>query len=573
MGENHENVIVEKARIRQRMQYNEKTIGTRRELNYSVNLMKDAKAAKEIRIFHMQQFLYDIFQEKYNKYEGAYYATRPIRLGWYFINYLCEAARDCVVYIYAAFKLLKKEIMISDFYLYTVSINQMYLAIKGVFDAIITLTEKMRYISHIRSFLLLDTSDLSEEAMEDICDKRLEIEFRNVYFKYDGQNEYVLKDINLKINDGDIIGIIGENGAGKSTLIKLLLRLYKPCRGTILLNGVDINEYSFAKYIKLFSVMFQEDFILPYSIRENVLFEKSEESSIVLDDMYKSVFLDEKISSLKAGENSTLSRELNDDGIELSGGEQQRLMVIRSMVKQAEFYVFDEPISAISPLAEYKVMQNLFEHINKKTCIVISHRLSFVNRCKKILLDIILDTSHPGDASGLKFVENIRRVEHYNFTPIIFVTSLEDARSYTYENLHCYSFIEKPFDVERVKRTIEQCLKFPGNAKDTKTLYFRKDGIILAVEREDIVYAESIDHIMHIHTCQGDVLKIPYTTLKKLLDDIDSLEIIQCSRNTIVNKKFVQNVDITNRIIQLKGDFGRIEIGIMFKKYVKECFS
>lgn len=189
------------------------------------------------------------------------------------------------------------------------------------------------------------------------------------------------------------------------------------------------------------------------------------------------------------------------------------------------------------------------------------------------LIDIILDTSKPGDASGLKFVENIRRIEHYNFTPIIFVTSLEDARAYTYEKLHCYSFIEKPFDVERVKKTIERCLKFPGNVQETKTLYFRKDGIILAVERDDIVYAESIDHIMHIHTKQGDVLKIPYITLKKLLEDIDSPEMIQCSRNTIVNKNFVQNVDIPNRMIQFKGDFGRVEIGIMFKKYVKECFS
>lgn len=189
------------------------------------------------------------------------------------------------------------------------------------------------------------------------------------------------------------------------------------------------------------------------------------------------------------------------------------------------------------------------------------------------LVDIILDTSHPGDASGLKFVENIRRVEHYSFTPIIFVTSLEDARSYTYENLHCYSFIEKPFDVDRIRRTIEQCLKFPGNDKNTKTLYFRKDGIIFAVEREDIVYAESINHIMYIHTSRGDVLKIPYVTLKKLLEDIDSLEVIQCSRNTIINKRYVENVDISNRIIQLKGSFGRVEIGIMFKKYVKECFS
>ena len=188
------------------------------------------------------------------------------------------------------------------------------------------------------------------------------------------------------------------------------------------------------------------------------------------------------------------------------------------------------------------------------------------------LVDIILDTSHPGDASGLKFVENIRRIEHYSFTPIIFITSLEDARSYTYENLHCYSFIEKPFNVNRVKLAVEQCLRFPGNAPNTKTLYFRRDGIILAVGRDEIVYAESIDHIMHIHTKQGDVLKIPYITIKKLLEETDSLDMIQCSRNTIINKNFVQNVDIPNRIIQLKGDFGRVEIGIMFKKSVKESF-
>lgn len=188
------------------------------------------------------------------------------------------------------------------------------------------------------------------------------------------------------------------------------------------------------------------------------------------------------------------------------------------------------------------------------------------------LVDIILDTTHPGDASGLKFVENMRKIEHYSFTPILFVTSLEDVRSYTYERLHCYSFIEKPFDVNKVKQTVNQCLRFPGYTPATKTLYFRKEGIILAVEREEIVYAESINHVMHIHTKQGDVLKLPYITIKKLLEETDSLDIVQCSRNAVINKNFVQNVDIPNRIIQMKGDFGRVEIGLMFKKSVKEKF-
>lgn len=189
------------------------------------------------------------------------------------------------------------------------------------------------------------------------------------------------------------------------------------------------------------------------------------------------------------------------------------------------------------------------------------------------LIDIILDTGRPSDTSGLRFVENIRQVEHYNFTPIIFVTSLEDAKAYTYEKLHCYRFIEKPFDVEQVKKTIEQCLKFPGHVRESKTLYFRKDGIILAVEREDIVYAESMEHIMHIHTKQGDILKIPYITLKKLLEDLDSPDMLQCSRSTIINRNYVHNVDIPNRMIQFKDNLGRVEIGIMFKKFMKECFS
>lgn len=189
------------------------------------------------------------------------------------------------------------------------------------------------------------------------------------------------------------------------------------------------------------------------------------------------------------------------------------------------------------------------------------------------IVDIILDTRCPGDSSGLKFVENIRQVERYGFTPVIFITSLEDAKSYTYENLHCYSFIEKPFEVSQVKQSIEQCLKFPGSSQSKRTLYFRKDGIVLAVDREDIVYAESINHVMHIHTKQGDVLKIPYITLKKLLEEIDSPDVIQCSRNTIVNRNYYNNIDLSNRFIELKGNLGKVEIGIMFKNNVKDSFT
>ncbi len=189
------------------------------------------------------------------------------------------------------------------------------------------------------------------------------------------------------------------------------------------------------------------------------------------------------------------------------------------------------------------------------------------------IVDIILDTSLPGDSSGLKFVDRIRKIESYAFTPVIFVTSLEDAKLYTYEKLHCYSFMEKPFDVEKLKRLVKECLNFPGKEETRKTLYFRKEGIILSVDIEDIVYAESINHIMNIHTKRGDVLSIPYITLKKLIEDTDSIDFIQCSRSVIVNKNFVHNVDIPNQIIRLKEEFGSIEIGIRLKKQIKKIFK
>lgn len=197
----------------------------------------------------------------------------------------------------------------------------------------------------------------------------------------------------------------------------------------------------------------------------------------------------------------------------------------------------------------------------------------FNNSIDLFIIDIILDTSRPGDTSGLMFVDSLRKIEKYAFTPVIFITSLEDPKLYTYETLHCYRFIEKPFDSREVKKIIEKCLQFPSKSDEEKTLGLRKDGIVLAVETKNIVYAECINHITHFHMVNGEILKIPYLTLKKLLQDTEDYGMVQCSRNTLINRRFVQNVDHTNRIIQMKDAHGRVEIGIMFRKRIKEIFQ
>lgn len=189
------------------------------------------------------------------------------------------------------------------------------------------------------------------------------------------------------------------------------------------------------------------------------------------------------------------------------------------------------------------------------------------------LVDIILDTHRPGDTSGLQFVEEIRQIRRYGFTPVIIVTSLYDEKLVTYETLHCYSFIEKPFDGDRLKRLVEEALAFPGIENRAKILKFHKDGIILAVESGRIVYVESVNHVLHIHTAYGDVIRIPYRTIKGFLQEADSSDFLQCSRSTVVNVRFVHNVDLVNRVIQFQEGMGRVNIGVMYKNQVKEMFS
>ncbi len=195
------------------------------------------------------------------------------------------------------------------------------------------------------------------------------------------------------------------------------------------------------------------------------------------------------------------------------------------------------------------------------------------NTIDLFLVDIILDTKRPGDTSGLHFVEDIRQIKRYGFTPVIIVTSLYDEKLVTYEALHCYGFIEKPFDRNRLKTLVEEALAFPGIDNQAKILKFHKDGIILAVESGRIVYVESIDHVLHIHTTYDDVMHIPYKTIRGFLEEADSSDFLQCSRSTVINIRHVHNVDLVNGVIQFQEGMGRVNIGVMFKKQVKEIFS
>lgn len=202
--------------------------------------------------------------------------------------------------------------------------------------------------------------------------------------------------------------------------------------------------------------------------------------------------------------------------------------------------------------------------------IKIAYQIMLEKAIDVFLVDIILDVTRPGDTSGIKLVEKIRTLPQYMFTPVVFITSLEDATKYTYTDLNCLGYVEKPFSPEKVKQLVKKALHF-STEKETKkeAVYcFRKEGILFPIKVHDIIYIESINHVVNVYTVDGGFLTIPYRPCKQLLEDINAGCLMQCSRNAIVNKDYIQNIDLTNRLITLKCTPNQVEIGITYKKKI-----
>ncbi len=197
-----------------------------------------------------------------------------------------------------------------------------------------------------------------------------------------------------------------------------------------------------------------------------------------------------------------------------------------------------------------------------------NYMLSF-NVFDVFLIDIILDTKVPGDVSGIDFVNQIRDNKRYQYTPVIFITSLEDPKLAAYKELHCYNYIEKPFDPEEVLKTVKEAIEIPVPLPKKEYVYFRKDGILYSVKVDEIVYIVVSRQGVEIHTIR-DCLKLSYRTISEVMKDLDHTDFLQCNRSMIVNKAYIEHIDSTNRYIKLKGLDTVVEIGSIMKKQFRD---
>ena len=209
------------------------------------------------------------------------------------------------------------------------------------------------------------------------------IEFRNVSFSYPNTGVQVLKNVSITIKAGERLSVVGLNGAGKTTFIKLLCRLYDTDEGEILIDGVNIREYDYDEYMKLFSVVFQDFRLLSFTAKDNILL-GAEDSDESVDAMFEKVGLLDKINSLPKGRDTMMFREFDRDGVQLSGGEQQKLAIARALYKDAPVVILDEPTAALDPVAEYEIYCKFNDLVGGKTAVYISHRLSSCKFCDRI---------------------------------------------------------------------------------------------------------------------------------------------------------------------------------------------
>lgn len=255
----------------------------------------------------------------------------------------------------------------------------------GFTESLMTCFKNGLFVDNLRNFL-----EYKETIPEDYdgVDPGTEIQciaFRNVSFSY--KNEEVIKNLSFEIRGGKTYALVGHNGAGKSTIIKLLMRLYDPTEGEILLNGRNIKEYNLQKYRHLFATAFQDYQIFSLSVIENVLMRKADsedEAEVVKALKLAGVY--EKVMSLPNGLHTILTKEFAEDGAVLSGGEYQKIVVARAFVKNCPVKIFDEPSSALDPIAEYKLFDNILKSSRDKTMLFISHRLSSVQNADWVFM-------------------------------------------------------------------------------------------------------------------------------------------------------------------------------------------
>jgi len=358
-----------------------------RKLKYVRNKPSDFKSAKDIRIYGMAGW----FRETYAMLSGQRKVWDKKIARRKFLSRIADLAvilvRDGAAYALLIGMTLAGEITVDKFVLYFSAISMFASFVGNIMNEWNGIHATSLKLCDYREYLdLPDREGTGEAGVEEILREAPEIRFEHVSFRYEGAERDTLHDISFTIKAGEKIALVGRNGAGKTTLVKLLCGLYQPTEGDIKINGISIRKFTHKDYYRLFSPVFQEIKTIFFSLAENV----SGQVGRGTDDAraercMRLAGLGETIDALPGGIHAKLDKQVNKDGIELSGGELQKLMLARALYKDAPVLVLDEPTAALDPIAESNIYRQYNDIAGTKTSLFISHRLASTQFCDRIL--------------------------------------------------------------------------------------------------------------------------------------------------------------------------------------------
>ncbi len=339
--------------------------------------------AKEIRLFRIQSLLVNLLSRsktESNKVELKYrLSSQKLSM----VQTVTNFVQQMVLYAYLVYCVLIKNLAIGNMTIYLSAAGQFSGALSKVFEAYVGLVDRGQKTKELMEFLNLPLKQNDSGTKIPQYSRNSIIEFRNVSFRYPGSERYALRKLNLTIRANEKLCIVGVNGSGKSTFVKLLTRLYFPSEGEILLNGININEYDYEAYQRLFAPVFQDFCTYSMSLGENIVLASSKNINR-LEEICCENGLQNLVEKLPKKYDTQVGKWLDEEGFDPSGGEGQRIAIARACYHGGEIFLLDEPTAALDPLAEYEIYTQFNNIITDKTAILITHRLSAVQLADKV---------------------------------------------------------------------------------------------------------------------------------------------------------------------------------------------
>lgn len=346
----------------------------------------DFRYGKDIRLYQARELMLHKWKTNTDASIGVWRQQGDSTYPYQILRSAADVVRQLITYAYVGILAIRK--------VFSIGIFTQMIATAGALDATLggltwNITELIKRCNYAYEYVLfMEYPEAIPKGTAHVEKKQHRIEFRNVAFSYPGTDKKVLDGINITVEPGEHLSIVGLNGAGKTTFIKLLCRLYDPTSGEILLDGKNIKDYDYAEYMEQFAPVFQDFKLFGFTMGENVLLKETElqtpEERQKLDALLKQVELDGMVGRLSKGADTTLFKMFEEDGVEPSGGEQQKLAIARALYKNAPVIILDEPTAALDPIAEYEIYRQFHTLVGDKTAFYISHRLSSCRFCDRI---------------------------------------------------------------------------------------------------------------------------------------------------------------------------------------------